>query len=249
MLDGYILQLSLSLLIGAVITFAIVLGLEEWKIGSSKDIKKQKFISISTVIPNILLYFLVTPYWGLVYLNLEQYALFQITNLFWAVPLALIMCDFSYYWEHRAAHKFTFLWKLYHGTHHTGIDFNIPLAYRVNGLNLLIAPIFYLPWILIGIEPILIIGMQLFVFHFQGWLHTNLIGEMTKFDRWFNSPANHRMHHSADIKHKDVNFAAIFMLWDKIFGTCIKPEGNLRYGINEITSDNSYIKVYTNPWK
>ncbi len=249
MLGEYILPISLSLLIGTVLTFSIVLGLEEWKTESSKEIKKQKIISFSTVIPNIILYLFIAPYWGLIYLNIENIALFEINNLFLAAPLALVLCDFSYYWEHRAAHKFTLLWKLYHGTHHTAVAYNIPLAYRVNGLNLFITPVFYTPWILMGIEPILIIGMHLFVFHYQGWLHTKLIGEMSKFDRWFNSPANHRMHHSADSKHQDVNFAAVFMLWDKIFGTYKEPENNLRYGIKGITKDDSFIEVYTSPWK
>jgi sterol desaturase/sphingolipid hydroxylase (fatty acid hydroxylase superfamily) len=242
----YILPLSFSFLIGVVVTFALFLGFKEWKISkANKALKQQKLISLSTIIPNILIYMVVAPYWHWLYFYMQQYAFFQIQSIIISIPLALILCDFSYYWEHRTAHKVTTLWKLYHGTHHTGISYNIPLAYRVNGLNMLVAPLFYLPWLLLGFHPLIILGFQLFVFHYQGWLHTNLIGRIPAMDKWFNTPANHRMHHCNDPQHKDVNFAAVFMLWDHLFGTYKSPEDNLHYGIKGRDSDDSFIGVYT----
>ena len=245
MLEKHLLPLSLSLLIAIVVTFALFLGLKEWEISKTTNnnaLKKQKLISVSTIIPNILMYILLAPYWSLIYFNLKQYVVFEIHSYYLSIPLALILCDFSYYCEHRIAHKSTFLWKLYHGTHHTAINYNIPVAYRVNALNFLIAPLFYLPWVILGIEPILVIGMQLFVFHYQGWVHTNLIGKL-RYDKYFNTPANHRMHHS--IKNNNVNFSAIFMIWDHLFHTYQKPVSCTKYGIEDRNTDDSYIGIYT----
>ncbi len=57
------------------------------------------------------------------------------------------------------------------------------------------------------------------------------------------------MHHSKNGKHKDVNFAAVFMVWDYLFGTYKAPEQNLQFGIKGRDTDDSYIGVYTDLWK
>ncbi len=243
--DTYLLSLVFSLLIGMFITFAIVLGIKEWQLEALDcNLKRQKMISLSTIVPNFLMYMITAPYWHVIYQSVGQYAIFDIDGVLFAMPLALIACDLSYYWEHRIAHKLPLLWKLYHGTHHTAISYNIPLAYRVNALNMLIAPWFYMPWILLGLEPLMVLGFQLFVFHYQGWIHTNLIGEIKGFDKWFNSPANHRMHHSRDDRHQNVNFSAVFMVWDRIFGTYMSPESNVKYGLSGRDADDDYQGIY-----
>ncbi|WP_164503669.1 sterol desaturase family protein [Pleionea sediminis] len=233
----------MSLIIGLIITAAIILGLIEWL--RNKKLSKQNLISISTIPPNIVIYLVVAPYWEALYLWLNDFAVYSVSNIFIAFPLSLLLCDFSYYCEHRFAHKIPFLWRLYHGTHHTGQQFDIPLAFRVNGLNLFIAPLFYLPWLLLGIEPLVLLSAQLFVFHYQGWLHTELIGPNKVFDAIFNTPANHRVHHS---KHHHGNFGGLFVIWDKLLGTYISPMDSIDYGLAGRTEDNSYLGIYADLW-
>ncbi|MBK8742853.1 MAG: hypothetical protein IPM02_26780 [Betaproteobacteria bacterium] len=37
------------------------------------------------------------------------------------------------------------------------------------------------------------------------------------------SPAAHRIHHSIEQPHRDRNFAALFPVWDVLFGTYVRP--------------------------
>ena len=67
---------------------------------------------------------------------------------------------------------------------------------------------------------------------YQFWPHTNAIGKLGWFDKVFNSPSNHRVHHSRKIEDLDKNYAGILMVWDHLFGT-YKSEINKteEYGI------------------
>jgi hypothetical protein len=47
----------------------------------------------------------------------------------------------------------------------------------------------------------------------------------------FVTPSNHRVHHGSDEKYIDKNFAAIFIFWDKLFGTYQLEEEKPTYGI------------------
>jgi len=239
-------KILLSALISLFIVATIFLWLLEWQRSKGKKLDKEKLISLSTVPPNTILYFLIAPIWAVFYQWLSQYSIYTIDNFYIGLLLAITLCDFSYYCEHRAGHQIKLLWKLYHGTHHTGQEYNIPLAFRVNCLNQLVAPLFYAPWILLGIEPLILVATQLFVFHYQGWLHTELIGESKLIDFIFNSPANHRVHHSQ--KHS-ANFGGVFMHWDRLFGTYEPPGSSLQYGVSNRESDESFVGIYTDLWK
>ena len=108
---------------------------------------------------------------------------------------------------------------------------------------------FYLPWILLGFDPILVLGFQLFAFHYQAWLHTETIGPLGWLDRWLNTPANHRMHHSRARQHRDVNMGAILMIWDRLFGTYAAPEEAIRHGIPGVVPPESALALYLDPWR
>jgi sterol desaturase/sphingolipid hydroxylase (fatty acid hydroxylase superfamily) len=238
-------MLVISTLVAVVVTAAVVVGYLEWRRANHAALPKGVKVSLSTIPPNALMYWLMSPLWFYIYQSISDYAVIELSGFYRWMPLALLLCDFSYYVEHRIAHRIPLLWKLYHGTHHTGTEYNIPLAFRVNALNLWVAPLFYAPWLLLGLDPLLIVGFQLFVFHYQGWVHTELIGEL-KVDRWLNTPANHRMHHSC--QHQ-ANFGACLMIWDHMFETYMKPEHVREYGIKGFSGSESYAGIYLNLWK
>ena len=55
--------------------------------------------------------------------------------------------------------------------------------------------------------------------------------------RWFeavmNTPSHHRVHHATNPRYLDRNYAGVFIVWDKLFGT-FEPEVSgekIRYGI------------------
>jgi sterol desaturase/sphingolipid hydroxylase (fatty acid hydroxylase superfamily) len=138
---------------------------------------------------------------------------------------------------------------LYHAIHHSSDAYTVATAYRVSFLNQLLAPAFYLPWILLGLDPLLMVGFQLLAFHYQAWLHTELIGRLAYFDGWLNTPANHRMHHSRAEQHRDVNLGAILMIWDRVFGTHARAQDGLEYGIPDVPPPRTYLGLYTEPWR
>ena len=163
--------------------------------------------------------------------------------------LAFVACDFSYYWEHRCAHRVGLLWRLYHASHHSSPDYTVATAYRVSFLNQALSPAFYLPWVLLGVPALLVLGFQLTCFHYQAWLHTELVGPMGALDRWLNTPANHRIHHSTAVRHADRNMGAVLMLWDRLFGTYAPPEPGLDYGIRGNESPRRWWDIYLQPWR
>lgn len=47
----------------------------------------------------------------------------------------------------------------------------------------------------------------------------------------FVTPSNHRVHHGSEEKYIDKNFAAIFIFWDKLFGTYEPEKEKPSYGL------------------
>ena len=194
-------------------------------------------------------YVVLAPWWALVYQQVAATTTRELSVTLASLAMAFVACDLSYYVEHRCAHRFRILWRMYHGTHHTSDLYNIPLAYRVNFVNQFFAPIFYLPWLLLGVEPVVVLGFQLFVFHYQAWIHTESVGRLGILDRLINTPANHRMHHSSDPAHQAVNIGGVTMLWDHLFKTYCQPQDDVSYGIADTPATSTYAGIYVDPWR
>ncbi|EJW70321.1 hypothetical protein WUBG_18772, partial [Wuchereria bancrofti] len=63
-----------------------------------------------------------------------------------------------------------------------------------------------------------------------------------------NTPSHHRVHHGRNPYCIDRNYAAVFIIWDKIFGT-FEPERQFEkpvYGIidQEMTFNQIYLQVF-----
>jgi hypothetical protein len=55
-------------------------------------------------------------------------------------------------------------------------------------------------------------------------VHTQQIGKLGWFDRWFCAPSNHRVHHAVNDKYLDKNYGGIFIVWDRLFGSFIEED-------------------------
>lgn len=206
-------------------------------------------LSLSPLIPNTVFTLMSSGVWAAIYFSAHHRAWLPIPASIGTLVLALIAVDFSYYWEHRVAHRLPFLWKLYHAAHHSSASYTVATAYRVSFLNQFLSPAFYLPWVWLGFHPLLILALQLFAFHWQAWLHTEWIGPLGWLDRWFNTPAAHRVHHSTAPEHRDRNLGAISLLWDHLFGTFAEPAPRLIYGIAGRSPPTSMSGIYLGPWR
>jgi hypothetical protein len=136
----------------------------------------------------------------------------------WVWAVALVLYDFLYYWLHRAGHRVAVFWAA-HVVHHQSEDYNLSTALRQTGSGWLLGWIFYLPMALLGFPPVVFATVALIDLLYQFWVHTQQVGRLGWFDRWFCSPSNHRVHHAVNDRYLDRNYGGIFMLWDHWFGT------------------------------
>jgi sterol desaturase/sphingolipid hydroxylase (fatty acid hydroxylase superfamily) len=163
-----------------------------------------------------------------------KHRLFDVPFNVWTFAAAFVLEDLRYYWWHRLSHRSRWFWAS-HVIHHSSQHFNLSTNLRqswtsqFSGLILMSVP---LAWI--GFSPA-IVGLAFTVnLLYQFWIHTETIDRMPRWFEWlFNTPSHHRVHHASNPRYLDANYAGVFMLWDRIFGTFVaeRREEAPRYGI------------------
>jgi sterol desaturase/sphingolipid hydroxylase (fatty acid hydroxylase superfamily) len=136
----------------------------------------------------------------------------------WVWISGLLVYDFCYYWHHRAGHRVALLWAA-HAVHHQSEDYNLSTALRQTSTGWIGGWVFYLPMALLGFPPLVFGVVALIDLLYQYWVHTQQIGKLGWFDRWFCSPSNHRVHHAVNDCYVDKNYGGILVVWDRLFGT------------------------------
>lgn len=136
----------------------------------------------------------------------------------WVWAGALLLYDLLYYWHHRFGHTVALFWAA-HAVHHQSEDYNLSTALRQTSSGWIAGWIFYLPMAVIGVPPLVFAVVALIDLLYQYWVHTQLIGRLGWFDRWFCSPSNHRVHHAVNTPYLDKNYGGILIIWDRLFGT------------------------------
>jgi sterol desaturase/sphingolipid hydroxylase (fatty acid hydroxylase superfamily) len=131
---------------------------------------------------------------------------------------ALLAYDLCYYWLHRAGHRVGIFWAA-HVVHHQSEDYNLSTALRQTSSGALLGWVFYLPMAVVGVPPLVFGTVALIDLLYQFWVHTQQVGKLGWFDRWFCSPSNHRVHHAVNDRYLDRNYGGILIVWDRLFGT------------------------------
>ncbi|MEP1229242.1 MAG: sterol desaturase family protein [Litorimonas sp.] len=215
-------------LLWAAPVFALTLSIE-WVLVSAGILKgryerKDAISSIALGIGNLLSDILMGAISLGVLMWMWQFRLFD-----WGVSLPIIfLCliaqDFTYYWKHRAAHRIRWFWTA-HVVHHSSQHYNLTTALRqpwnnhFTGFVLLTSPL-----IILGFHPLLVGFVGGINLIYQYWIHTEAIDRMPKwFEALMNTPSHHRAHHGTNPQYLDANYAGIFIIWDKMFGTFV-PE-------------------------
>ena len=159
---------------------------------------------------------LLLAIYGAVY---QQVALWQWpVHSAWTWLAALLLYDFCYYWRHRLGHTVALLWAA-HAVHHQSEDYNLSTALRQTSSGWLADWLFYLPMALLGVPPLVFGVVALIDLLYQYWVHTQHIGKLGAFDRWFCAPSNHRVHHAVNDRYLDKNYGGILIVWDRLFGS------------------------------
>jgi sterol desaturase/sphingolipid hydroxylase (fatty acid hydroxylase superfamily) len=174
---------------------------------------------------------------------LSKYIPWQIPINIWTTILCILFIDFLYYWEHRIEHRVRILWS-YHSIHHSSPIYNYTTALRVSFIDSFITWVFYLPAILIGFHPYVVVLAVLFMLTYQFWLHTEIIGKLGWYEKIFMTPSQHRVHHGSDTIYLDKNYGAVLSIWDRMFGTYQEEVHQPTYGLTKQINTINPIKVH-----
>lgn len=168
-----------------------------------------------------------------IYTAVFSWVSFWHADAFWTSPvgwlLALVFYDFCYYWLHRAGHEVAVFWAA-HVVHHQSQDYNLSTALRQTSSGALLGWIFYLPMAIAGVPPKVFAVVALVDLLYQYWVHTEHVGKLGWFDRWFCSPSNHRVHHAVNDRYLDRNYGGILVVWDRLFGSFKEEDEKCIYG-------------------
>lgn len=163
-----------------------------------------------------------------------RFALLDIPWAWWAFLLCFVLDDLSYYVFHRTAHRIRWFWAS-HVIHHSSQHYNLTTALRQTWTGFFsLGFLFRLPLFLIGFPPAMVFFCAGLNLVYQFWIHTEQVGRLPGwFEAVMNTPSHHRVHHAVNPRYLDRNYAGVFILWDRMFGT-FEPERDddrPRYGI------------------
>jgi sterol desaturase/sphingolipid hydroxylase (fatty acid hydroxylase superfamily) len=173
--------------------------------------------------------------WG----DSKQFGLFyHVEAPFWLkLIIGIAVLDLSSYWVHRVSHRSPLLWRL-HRVHHSDTSMDSSSYFRghpfeawtfgmINVLGAMVLGIdaTILTFYFVLLLPILIVEHSNIVL--PDWMDRT-------FGRIFTTPNLHKVHHHRDQYYTDSNYADIFILWDRLFGTYkYVPVKDIRYGLDE----------------
>ncbi len=186
--------------------------------------------SISTIGANITKGLTIAVY-VFVY---NHFAMINMKNLSvgwrWIAGLILLFCvDCLYYWFHRFTHRCNFGW-IGHSVHHQSEEYNLSVALRQGFFQPQMSWITFLPMAVVGFPAVWLVSVHAFMITYQFWIHTEVINKLGPLEYFLNTPSHHRVHHGVNKKLLDKNYAGVFIIWDKLFGTFEPEEFHPVYG-------------------
>jgi len=183
------------------------------------------------------------------YLSILNWRLFEIEINFTNFLLLMIAQDFCYYWFHRCSHRIRYMWAA-HVVHHSSENMNFSTAFRQSLMYPIAGMwIFWLPLVIIGFPPNMVVLVVLFNLALQFFVHTQSVQTLGPIEWIFNTPAHHRVHHGRNPQYIDKNYAGVLIIWDKIFGTFEPEVATVEYGITKPVHSFNPITVTFAEWK
>lgn len=141
--------------------------------------------------------------------------------------------DLSRFGLHAALHKVPLLWH-FHRTHHSATTLTPLTVHRVHPVEM---TLYYLRGLVVfsvvsgsfvylfrgQVSGVAIMGVDCLGFLFNALganlRHSHIFLSFGPLERWFISPAQHQIHHSAAEEHRDTNFGTCLALWDRLLGS------------------------------
>ena len=162
------------------------------------------------------------------------------------IILFSLVCDFLSYWSHRLMHT-GFIWR-FHAFHHSPKVLNwlsgnrgTPIHFALNLIPYTIAAQIFLQ----SEERYLFWGMMFFNALIQNLTHTSLKLPFSRQLEWlFITPRAHFVHHHPNPKYTNSNYAFVYSIWDRVFGTYTPPEAVDEKGLLGLDYDTSATTLF-----
>src|SRR5690606_2916885 len=92
----------------------------------------------------------------------------------------------------------------------------------------------YMPLAFAGVPWRMFVACNALNLIYQFWIHTRAVGRLSPLGEYIlNTPSHHRVHHGVNPKYQDKNYAGVFIVFDRWFGTCQVEEEEPVYGITK----------------
>jgi sterol desaturase/sphingolipid hydroxylase (fatty acid hydroxylase superfamily) len=170
----------------------------------------------------------------------------------WSWALAVVAVDFVYYFSHRFVHRVNVGWAA-HQAHHSSEYMNFATALRQKW-NPWFEFFFFLPLPFLGVAPWAIYMAFGFNLIYQFFVHTEMVGKLWRpIELVMNTPSHHRVHHGSDPEYLDKNYAGIFIVWDRLFGTFVAEKQRPTYGLTKPVETYNVLRLqygdYAQIWR
>jgi sterol desaturase/sphingolipid hydroxylase (fatty acid hydroxylase superfamily) len=158
------------------------------------------------------------------------YSAVAVWPLWLKLPVVFLVNDIGAYWGHRASHAYPLLWR-FHAIHHSAEHVDWLVNTRAHPFDMVftrlsgLAPVYLLGLAQStgrGLDPgVAIVTIVGTIWSF--FIHANVRFRLGPLEWLVSTPAFHHWHHTND-ENRDRNFAAIFPLIDRVFGTAWLPK-------------------------
>ncbi len=147
-----------------------------------------------------------------------DYRVMSLDALWLSIPVAFIIHELAYYWEHRLGHRVGLFWA-FHTIHHSSNAFNHTTAARGFFFDGKLQAVGALAAAFAGVPPIVYFAVMALKNIYGIWNHASYVGNLGWMEHVFVTPRNHMVHHANQPHYIDKNFSQVLIIWDKMFGT------------------------------
>jgi len=229
-----------------IVLLLVELGLSAAQ-GTDAYQRPDTFASLAMGLGNRVIYGLVGGGILAVELWLYEHRLIDLGTSKWVWVLCFFAEDFAYYWFHRCSHEVRFLWAA-HVNHHSSERYNLSTALRQSWTTPFTQALFYWPLPLLGLHPTMVMTCTVVSLIYQFWIHTEMIDRLGWFERFFNTPSHHRVHHGTNVEYLDRNHGGILIAWDRLFGTFEPERASVHYGLTKNIRTFNPFRIAFHEW-
>lgn len=196
------------------------------------------WLTVILLLTNLLLSFVAAS--ASAFVVMHRIGLLFLANVpVWvSLLLSIAALDLFAWVAHLAMHKSALGWR-FHRVHHSDEHVDVTTAFRQHPGETLWRILWQLPAILLLGMPFWMVVVYLSVSAMNAQLEHANLALPEKLDRVlrlvFVTPNMHKVHHSRDQRETDTNYANIFSIWDRLFGTYAHRDLHaLRYGLDDV---------------